>query len=73
VTLLEELIENNCGFSKFIDACCAYITELWGLFEELKLAWNRGYKCVERVNFETMYRDASECVYALVNMRYEGR
>jgi hypothetical protein len=51
VTLLEELIENNCGFSKFIEACCAYITELWGLFEDLKLAWNRGYKCVERVNF----------------------
>jgi len=36
-----------CGFSKGLGACSAYVAELWGVFEGLKLARLRGFHKVE--------------------------
>jgi ribonuclease HI len=36
-----------CGFSKGLGSCSAYVAELWGVFEGLKLARSHGYRKVE--------------------------
>ena len=36
-----------CGFSKGLGACSAYVAELWGVFEGLKLALSHGFLRVE--------------------------
>jgi ribonuclease HI len=36
-----------CGFSKGLGSCSAYVAELWGVFEGLKLARSNGYRKVE--------------------------
>lgn len=36
-----------CGFSKFIGNSSAYVAELWGDFEGLKLVRDRGFSKVE--------------------------
>jgi ribonuclease HI len=35
------------GFSKYIGQCSAFVAELWGVFEGLKLAQFKGFKKVE--------------------------
>ncbi|KAK2373854.1 Polynucleotidyl transferase, ribonuclease H superfamily protein [Trifolium repens] len=35
------------GFAKGLGECRVMVAELWGAFEGLKLAWERGYKKVE--------------------------
>jgi ribonuclease HI len=34
-------------FSKFIGNCSAYAAKLWGVLEDLKYAWNLGFRRVE--------------------------
>ncbi|PNX90279.1 nucleic acid binding protein [Trifolium pratense] len=35
------------GFSKYIGQCSAFVAELWGVFEGLKLAQAKGFEKVE--------------------------
>jgi len=36
-----------CGFSKWLGVCSAYVAELWGVLEGLKMARERGFHKVE--------------------------
>ncbi|CAJ2664280.1 unnamed protein product [Trifolium pratense] len=46
--LIRECQGNWCGgFSKKLGNCSAYEVELWGVYEGLRLAWERGFKKVE--------------------------
>jgi ribonuclease HI len=47
------------GFAKSLGTCSVMVAELWGVFEGLKLAWEKGHKLVE------LQMDAKEIVKAL--------
>nr|ABN08810.1 Polynucleotidyl transferase, Ribonuclease H fold [Medicago truncatula] len=47
----------SCGFFKYFGRCNTYVAELWGAYEGLEIALDRGYFRVEyNVNFNIIPR-----------------
>jgi len=45
--IIGEAGEWLCSFSKFLGKCSAYVAEMWGVLESLRLAWRYGFSKVE--------------------------